>query len=61
MSVDSLAEALRNFKGGVILVSHDQRFIDMVCNEIWVCDNKTVTKFPGETIKEYRDTLNIPQ
>ncbi|KAJ3361812.1 hypothetical protein GGF32_006987 [Allomyces javanicus] len=61
MSVDSLAEALNQFKGGVIMVSHDQRFIDMVCNEIWVCENGTLTKFAGDSIKEYAATLPMPE
>ncbi|CAG8521892.1 5413_t:CDS:10 [Acaulospora morrowiae] len=38
-SIDALTNALREFKGGVILVSHDERFIDSVCKEIWVCES----------------------
>ncbi|KAI9187898.1 hypothetical protein H9P43_002289 [Blastocladiella emersonii ATCC 22665] len=61
MSVDSLAEAVRNFKGGVLIVSHDQRFIDMCCNEIWVCADGRLRKFEGDTIAQYRETLDIPE
>ncbi|ORZ31800.1 P-loop containing nucleoside triphosphate hydrolase protein [Catenaria anguillulae PL171] len=61
MSVDSLAEALRNFGGGVLIVSHDQRFIDMCCNEIWVCDQGKLVKFAGDSIADYRATLDIPE
>ncbi|KAL7748216.1 hypothetical protein RI367_006402 [Sorochytrium milnesiophthora] len=60
MSVDSLADALRQFRGGSLIVSHDQRFIDMVCNELWVCDRGTLTKFHGEGVKEYKKTLLVP-
>lgn len=47
-SIDSLAKAINNFEGGMVLVSHDMRLISQVAKEIWVCDNKTVTKFVGE-------------
>jgi ATP-binding cassette subfamily F protein 2 len=47
-SIDSLAKAINNFTGGMVLVSHDMRLISQVAKEIWVCDNRTVTKFVGE-------------
>ncbi len=59
-SIDALTNALRDFKGGVILVSHDERFIDSVCKEIWVCEGGCVKKFEGENIRQYRYTI-IPK
>jgi len=47
-SIDSLAKAINQFKGGMVLVSHDMRLISQVAKEIWMCDNKTITKFTGE-------------
>jgi len=47
-SIDSLAKAINEFKGGLMLVSHDMRLISQVAKEIWMVDNKTVTKFVGE-------------
>merc|ERR1719238_819433 len=32
-TVNSLARALRNFRGGVITVTHSQHFIDEVCTD----------------------------
>lgn len=55
-AVDGLASAIKAFKGGVVLVSHDFRLIDQVCNEIWVCDNKTVQKYDG-SIHQYKRML----
>ena len=55
-SIDSLAEAINEFKGGVFLVSHDFRLIDQVAKEIWICDNKTITPWRG-TIQQYKATL----
>merc|ERR1712060_585714 len=28
--------AIKDFKGGVVVISHNQDFIDEVCNEIWL-------------------------
>lgn len=60
-SIDALADALDEFTGGVVLVSHDSRLISRVCEEeersqIWVVDNGTVRTFPG-TFEEYKDDL----
>jgi ATP-binding cassette subfamily F protein 2 len=46
-AIDSLADAIKRFKGGMVLVSHDFRLIDQVANEIWVCENGTVTRWDG--------------
>lgn len=35
-TIDSLAIALNAFPGGVVLVTHDTRFLSLVANEIWV-------------------------
>lgn len=36
------------FKGGVMIVSHDQHFINKVCSELWVVGSGEVAKYPGE-------------
>jgi energy-coupling factor transporter ATP-binding protein EcfA2 len=46
-SIDSLAKAINNFSGGMVLVSHDMRLISQVAKEIWMCDNRTVAKYQG--------------
>merc|ERR1711885_49639 len=47
-AVDGLAKAIREFDGGVVLVSHDFRLIDQVANEIWVCEDKGIRKYTGD-------------
>ncbi|CAH8481236.1 unnamed protein product [Schistosoma guineensis] len=47
-TIDSLAEAIDNFEGGLLLVSHDFRLISQVAKEIWVCENGTVTPWEGD-------------
>ncbi|GMF06969.1 unnamed protein product [[Candida] boidinii] len=51
--LDALTDALKNFKGGVLMVSHDVHMIDKVCNEIWVSEDGTVKRF-DEDIWGYR-------
>jgi len=36
-SVDALSQALQEFTGGVVLITHDQRLVSTVANELWVC------------------------
>ncbi|KAL3718729.1 hypothetical protein ACJRO7_003786 [Eucalyptus globulus] len=60
-SIDALADALDEFTGGVVLVSHDSRLISRVCedeerSEIWVVEDGTVQFFPG-TFDEYKGEL----
>jgi len=47
-AMDALAEALKEFQGGVLMVSHDVTMLQTVCTSLWVCDNGTVEKFPGD-------------
>lgn len=51
--LDALADALKNYKGGILMVSHDVSTIDRVCKEIWVSEDGTVKKIPG-TIYDYK-------
>ncbi|XP_070566037.1 ATP-binding cassette sub-family F member 2-like [Ptychodera flava] len=55
-TIDSLAEAINNFEGGLVLVSHDFRLIGQVAEEIWVCERQKVSKWKGD-IMAYKDQL----
>lgn len=46
-TIDALGKALAKYKGGVILVSHDERLIRMVSQELWICGGKTVKAIEG--------------
>jgi len=54
--IDSLADAINSFDGGLVLVSHDFRLIHQVAKEVWVCENKTITTWKGG-IKSYKSSL----
>lgn len=47
-SIDALARCLKKFKGGVLMISHDMRLISQCAQEIYVCDEKKVTKYRGD-------------
>ncbi|XP_068172766.1 ATP-binding cassette sub-family F member 3 [Antennarius striatus] len=56
-TIEALAKALHKFKGGVVLVSHDERLIRLVCQELWVCEGGKVRRIDGG-FDEYRDILH---
>jgi ATP-binding cassette subfamily F protein 2 len=56
--IDSLADAINEFKGGVMLISHDFRLIDQVAKEIWVCENKQLSVWKGD-IRSYKKKLSL--
>ncbi|XP_058489039.1 ATP-binding cassette sub-family F member 3 [Solea solea] len=56
-TIEALAKALNKFRGGVILVSHDERLIRLVCKELWVCECGKVKRIDGG-FDEYRDILH---
>jgi ATP-binding cassette subfamily F protein 1 len=57
-SVDALNEALQAWEGGLVLVTHDGRLIDKVCNQIWIMNHheRRIDKWSG-TFEEYRQKL----
>ncbi|CAL1679356.1 unnamed protein product [Lasius platythorax] len=52
-SIEALGKALNSCQAGVILVSHDERLIQMVCTELWVCGEGSV-RCIEEGFDEYR-------
>eukprot|EP00932_Pfiesteria_piscicida_P010266 SRR837773.21165.p2 GENE.SRR837773.21165~~SRR837773.21165.p2 ORF type:complete len:592 (+),score=339.68 SRR837773.21165:156-1778(+) len=54
--IDALADAIKAFSGGTVLVSHDFRLIEQAAEEIWVCD-KGVEVWKGD-IKAYKKHLS---
>ncbi|XP_026285757.2 ATP-binding cassette sub-family F member 3 isoform X1 [Frankliniella occidentalis] len=52
-SIHALGLAINKYLGGVILVSHDERLIRMVCKELWICGGGSVHSIEGG-FDEYR-------
>ncbi len=63
-AIEALIQALKNFNGGILVVSHDQHFISSVCNEIWVLGNQSIKRLNGDinvykkmVLKEIKDNM----
>ncbi|KAL3788384.1 hypothetical protein HJC23_009190 [Cyclotella cryptica] len=56
-TLDSLAEALRVYKGAILMVSHNQAFLGNFCNELWAIDDKTGTVSTSKNVTESFDQL----
>lgn len=52
-SVNILIQALQQFKGTFVIVSHDRYFITEVANKIWYIQNEEIKEYPG-TYEEYQ-------
>lgn len=52
MSVDILAQALSQYEGTFVVVSHDRHFLSKVANKIWYIENQQIKEYPG-TYDEY--------
>jgi ATP-binding cassette subfamily F protein 2 len=55
-TIDALADAINDFEGGMVLVSHDFRLIGQVAKEIWICENGGIRKWDKDII-EYKNHL----
>mmetsp|Transcript_21095 Transcript_21095/g.42235 ORF Transcript_21095/g.42235 Transcript_21095/m.42235 type:complete len:755 (+) Transcript_21095:293-2557(+) len=56
-TIDALVEAVQDFKGGLMVVSHDQYFITKTCGELWVVGEGKATKFRGDFLLYKKHTL----
>ncbi|XP_044734390.1 ATP-binding cassette sub-family F member 3 [Chrysoperla carnea] len=52
-TIEALGKGINKYTGGVILVSHDERLIRLVCKELWVCGGGLVHSIEGG-FDEYR-------
>jgi len=52
----SLVDAINDFEGAVVLVSHDTHLVKMVADQLWLVDKGTVKPFEGD-IDEYQQKL----
>jgi ATP-binding cassette subfamily F protein 2 len=53
--IDSMADAIKSFNGGVMVISHDFRLLQQIAEEIWVIDHG-LTVFDG-SIRDYKKSL----
>lgn len=53
-SVNILIQALQQYEGTFIVVSHDRYFLEHVANKIWFIEDKQIKEYPG-TYEEYEE------
>jgi ATP-binding cassette subfamily F protein 3 len=51
-SVNILVQALNQYEGTYVVVSHDRHFVSQVANKIWYIDDNEIKVYPG-TLAEY--------
>jgi ATP-binding cassette subfamily F protein 3 len=51
-SVNILIQALRQYEGSFVVVSHDRFFVEAIAEKIWYIEDKEVKSYPG-TYQEY--------
>ncbi|KAL6055690.1 ATP-binding cassette, regulator of translational elongation [Balamuthia mandrillaris] len=57
-TVDVLAGALNEFTGGLVLVTHDERLIKTVCQDLWVVNKGTVKRHEGD-FEAYKKSILV--
>lgn len=54
LSVNILIQALQQFEGTFVVVSHDRHFVSQIANKIWYIEDYEIKEYPG-TYQEYVD------
>jgi ATP-binding cassette subfamily F protein 3 len=52
-AINALIVALNNFEGGLVVVSHDEYFLNALCDRLYIVNKHKVKAFEGD-LKEYR-------
>lgn len=55
-SVNILIQALEQYEGTYVVVSHDRYFVSQIANKIWYIENEQIKEYPG-TYDEYEEWM----
>lgn len=55
-SIEALIDAINNFNGGIVIISHDIHLIENTDCQLWICENQNITKFDGE-LEDYKNHI----
>ena len=55
-SVNMLIQALQQYGGSFVVVSHDRHFVQEIANKVWFIEDKEIKEYPG-TYLEYVDWM----
>jgi ATP-binding cassette, subfamily F, member 3 len=47
-SRDALVHALNDYKGAVLIISHDRHLVEATCDSLWIAENGTITVFDDD-------------
>ena len=47
LSVNILIQALQQYEGTFLIVSHDRHFISQIANKIWYIEDQAIKEYPG--------------
>ena len=53
-TVEALVTTLKEFNGGLVIVSHDQYLVEEVCNKLYVIDEKRHIHLFEGTFENYK-------
>ena len=56
-SIDALVGAVKDYRGGIVVVSHDEHFMSNTCSELWVVGDGKVSRFRGFFDEYKKETL----
>ncbi len=57
-SINALSDAINNYNGGVIIISHDARLIESTDCNLWICEDKGVFIYEKEFSDYKQEVLN---
>jgi len=68
-SVNILTQALQQYEGSFVVVSHDRHFVSQIANKIWWIENHQIKEYPGtydefvywQSQQQKQAAANIPQ
>ncbi|WP_448520311.1 ABC-F family ATP-binding cassette domain-containing protein [Rhodoflexus sp.] len=68
-SVNILIQALQQYEGSFVVVSHDRHFVSQIANKIWWIENHQIREYPGtydefvywQSQQQKQAAANIPQ
>jgi ATP-binding cassette subfamily F protein 1 len=55
-SINALIDAINNYKGTIVIISHDSKLIEETNCQLYICDQKSCKKFSGD-LDDYRDFI----
>jgi len=56
-TADALVMACGAWSGAILIISHDQNLISAVPDELWVLEDKRITRLPGDDFLAYKKKL----